>query len=448
MEGTQITKKRRSPAFLAMLVFAMFFGMGRLASAQPVQVSPNGVGDLLIYQYWFTQDPQNGDMRDSLIALVNAFGGDAQRFVHIIVREGIRSDEVRNFTVCLSPGDVWTAAISPGTAAGSSNLVVGNPGSCDAAVAGSGFTPPPLPGQVVPMAATFGYIEAYTMEGAIALLGGGDDTLFGVATPVNVAAGFSSSYNAVAFTGFNATDETFVVLRNSAVAQALAREGGVDKEVLMTRWFADPALSAVTQIVLTFPGGFQPGAADPVSLFVFDEDENFNFSPRHIFLPWEVNVCSLAQNPATPDTQITFTCADPTNQPFDIVGAGGTFISGWLRIVNNSVGAVEQNSLDAPPATRFPVIGLTFSSFEGVDQFDQSFNIHWAAIRGAGGIGGTACNPLTAFCRSYNLTDSAVFPGGGTFSPWFLPGFPNIVQLIVPGDSVTGALNRTGTVVP
>ena len=437
MEGTQTTKKRRSPAFIAMLTCAMFFCMGRPASAQFPQVTPNGVGDLLIYQYWFTQNPQvdvDAGQRDSLIALINAFGGQAQRFVHIRVFEGIRSQDVRNFTVCLSPGDVWTAAISPSLRDGFSNLVVGNPGSCDALVGGSGFTPPPEPGQIVSMQATFGYIEAYTMEPP----GGGDDTIFGVATPVNVQAGFSSSYNAIAFVGFDATHEDFTVRGNSAIAQALAREGGVDKEIFMTRWFADPDLNAITQIILTFPGGYQPGTGDPVSAYVFDEEENLNFSPRSIVLPWEVNACTLVHIAGT--TRLS--CAG-SSTVLEIEGRGGPFISGWVRIINNRVGA-EVDSINTPPATRFPATGLVFSFFMGDDAYDQSFNIHWAAVRGVGGIGGVDCLPVPPAaagpnCRSFDIAS--------TFAPWFVPP-AGPADGVPPGDNVMGALNRTGTVVP
>lgn len=327
--------------------------------------------------------------------------------------------DVRNFTICLSPGDVWTAAL---TSAGptSSTLIIGSVGSCDGAIAGTGFTPPPLPNQQVPVGATFGYVEAYTMEA-----GGGDDVIWGVATPVDVIGGFSSSYNATALVNFNATSEASSVANNKAVSAALAREGGVDKEILLTRYTAGDIFAAATQVVLTFPAGFQPGE-DPVSMFFFDEDEHVSFSPRHIFLPHWVNVCTI--EPVSSVTRIfcPTTAAIPVNS-FDVLGSPGTLTGGWVRIINNGVGA-EISSIGALPVTRFPVIGLVFSTFSsGVARFDQSFPIQWAAVVGAGGFGGA---------NSFNISS--------TFAPWFLPG----AVLVTPGDNATGALNTTGAPAP
>lgn len=455
MDGKQTAKKRRSPAFLVALVAAVLFCIGQppTISAQPFpQVAPNGVGDLLIYHYWFTGNPQNpDDTRDTLIAIMHPFGGQPERFVHIKVHEGVGSQDVRDFTICLSPGDVWTAAITPGATATSSTLTVGNVGSCDASVSGAGFTSPPLANQPVPIGAIFGYIEAYTMEGN-QLFGGGDDTIMGVASPVSVSLGFSSSYNAVAIVGFDAFNETASILNpqpaggggglgtvggvggRTTVSRALSREGGVDKEILLARWTANPVISSITQLVLTFPGGFQPGS-EPLSLWVFDENENFNFSPRTIYLPREVNTCTLETNPTTGNTQVD--CAGSPNAPFDILGTGGTFTAGWLRILNNAVG-IDFDSLESPPITRFPVIGLVFAIFfgDGSNIFDQSYPIQWASITGAGGIGGLPCR-LGINCQSYSVESQ--------FAPWYQPPANSILDLIVPGDNVTAGLNRTGT---
>lgn len=461
MEGTQRSQKRRSSAALAVLTAAALFCMARPTFAQFPQVAPNGVGDLLIYQLWITSDPSapqssTGVPRDTLIALIHPFGGQ-NRFVHIRVREGIRSNDVRDFTVCLSPGDVWTAAISPrGSQVGSqSQLVVGNPGTCDGTVAAAGFTPPPTPGVAVPMGAAFGYIEAFTVEA-----GGGDDTIMGVASLVNVEAGFSSSWNALAIVGFNAVNENASTSRGTpggtAIARAIAREGGVDKEVLLARWSADPVIAASTQLVLTFPGGFQPGTADQVSLWIFDEEERFNFSPREIELPWEVNFCNFNFNEQTRFSE--FGCIGGNNQILEIVAptppdkGNGTIFSGWVRFINNTVGNDELDNIDALPVTRFPVTGLAFSSFEnGEDDYDQAYGIQWAAIRGVGGIGGVPCAVGVApspLCSSYNLAPpviGGVPTGSGSFAPWFVAGG---AAAVTPGNNVAAALNRTGTAVP
>jgi hypothetical protein len=477
MEGKQIAKKRRRPAFLAALAVAALFCVGRPASAQFLQVAPNGVGDLLIYQYWFTANPDDPtDTRDTLIALINPFGTNPfsptvpdATFVHFKFREGVNSRDVRDFTICLSRGDVWTASVRPGTTAGTSLLTVGNPGSCDNIVAVNGFTPPPsgptddTPAQDVTIPASFGYIEAYAMEPvsrsqAGVISGGGDDRLMGVATPVNVTAGFSSSFNAVAFVGFDGVNETASVLNptgsgtrppnagegvcsvgvgcNASVTQALAREGGVDKEVLMTRWTAEPTINSSTQLVLTFPGGKQPGT-DGVSIHFFDENENVNFSPREVTLPREVNTCTISTN-ASNNTEIV--CSGGT--PLEVIGTGGTFRAGWLRIINNAPGP-ENDALDSLPVTRFPVTGLVFSSFETDNAFDQLFALQWASIRGAGGSGPVTCllSPPGVGCVAFDISNP-------TSAPWFLPGQPANIPGIPPGNNTLGALNRTGTSVP
>lgn len=370
------------------------------------QVTPNGLGDLLLFPYWTTQG------RDTLIAIGAAFGGETQRFVHLRVREGVNSADVRNFTFCLSPGDVWTAALTTGPTA--SALIVGNPGSCDAAVRAAGFTSPPAAGQVVPLNATFGYIEAFTMAS-----GGGADVLWGTGTLVNVSAGFSSSYTGTAVVGMNAETEAFTTQGNVLLAETLARERGVDKEILMTRYVAGGIAEVSMEIVLTFPTGRQPGITDPVSVYFFDEEERVNFSPRSIVLPHEVNVCTVTSQGGS----AIFRCPG-TGNVLSVVGSTGTFPSGWLRMLNTRVGE-EVESIDALPATRFPVLGLAFSFFtNGELQFDQAFPLHWMAIVGAGGGSETS-----AFHGSHL---------GG--APWFFPDG----MLLMPGDNTTGGLPLSG----
>jgi hypothetical protein len=166
-------------------------------------VTPNGLGDLLIFGYWTAYD------RDTLVAITNTFGGQSQRYVHVRIREGVNSNEVANFTICLSPGDVWTAAItSTGRNASTSSLLIGDPGTCDGSVTNAqGLTPPPAPGDPpLGLNADFGYIEAYTLECNSPVLApgcpaspqapfgnnnGGDDTIMGTATLVSATAGFS-----------------------------------------------------------------------------------------------------------------------------------------------------------------------------------------------------------------------------------------------------------------
>lgn len=490
----------RKRALTTVLSVAVLVGLTQPATAAvdnptyPTQVTPNGVGDLLIFGYWTTAD------RDTLVAITNAFGGQAQRFVHIRIREGVASTEVTNFTVCLSPGDVWTAAITT-AGPGVSSLQVANPGSCDAAVlGGQGITPPPAPTDPpIGLNANFGYITAYAIECSanISPLGlcpsapippagnddGGDDTLMGTATLVDATAGFSSSYNATSFIGFDAINESANV-RNanntgrahllytmvsggvpavvagptpistgsarSDVANALANEGGVSKELLMGRWTASTVFNSSTDVILTFPTGDFPGVVDPVSIWVFDEEENFNFSPRSIVLDWEVNICTF-QNPsvtATGDTE--FSCnGNNTNLGGtggqSVQGPGGTFQGGWFRIINNNdllpfgIGdgtGVEFDDINAIPDMAFPVIGLVFSFFEGVSGiFDQAYPIQWASVTGLGGIG----NPT--FCSFFPYTGCNAFDIASQYQPYTQPDG----TIFPPTETGVGRNRRSGS---
>lgn len=475
----------RKSAIVALLSAVALCGTARQATAQ-VAVTPNGVGDLLVFAYWTAYE------RDTLIAITNAFGGDARRYVHIRIHEGINSADVGDFTICLSPGDVWTAAItSNGRNASDSTLVIGNAGTCDNTVAsGQGLTPPPAQGGPgVPINADFGYIEAYTVECNSPALApgcpaaptapwgnsnGGDDTIMGTATLVSASAGFSSSYNATSLSGFNAFNES-ATMRNTSgdgtiggqgarplLDAALANEGGVNKQVLMGRWTASTLFNSSTDVVLTFPTGTRPQGAnilgqpfpDPVSAWVFDEEENFIFSPRSMWITYEVNICRFINADESSSTNTQFIC---NNNPVgsirgtgDVLGPGGTFSGGWFRILNNNdlvPGAVdgigdgsgaESDNIDAVPDSAFPVIGLVFSFFQGgTNIFDQAYRIQWAAITGQGGIGGPLCGitnaPSFPGCRAFNIG------GDGSFSPHQLPGNGPVTPA---NDHTTGNLNR------
>jgi hypothetical protein len=459
----------RKRALVAVLSGIALVGMSQPASAAVTnptfraQVTPNGIGDLLIFAYW------TADERDTLIAITNAFGHQNERYVHLKFHGGTDGDPVREFTICLGEGDVWTAAISSnGREAANATLTVGNPGSCDDTVAG-GLTKPPMSGKAGAsiIDADFGYIQAYTMEchtgettgckvptdevnqgASTPPYGnddGGDDTITGTATLVSASAGFSSSYNATSLIGFDALSESADIrnannggrahqffsvercvsqLSDSArdraclaefsetdpskvssgsartdVANALASEGGVNKEILMGRYTASPYFDSTTDLILTFPTGDQPQDADaiydPVSVFTFDEEKTSTFFTTT--LDWQVNICTFQNSgdAASASGMTEFSCNGAT--PAQILGGVNGFTGGWFRILNNNdalnrgIGdgtAVEFNAIGSIPDSNFPVIGLLFSFFQGgTGVFDQAYGIQWAAITGQGGIG-------------------------------------------------------------
>src|SRR4051812_4391985 len=70
-----------------------------------VSLSPNGIGQVLIYPYYTVNKSQ-----DTLISVVNA--SDIGKAVYVKVLEGYNGRDTLDFNLYLSPHDVWTAAIS------------------------------------------------------------------------------------------------------------------------------------------------------------------------------------------------------------------------------------------------------------------------------------------------------------------------------------------------
>lgn len=84
------------------------FGLVGGAAAQ-MAVNAGGTGHQLVFPYFSSQ----GDNATS-IALVNT-DSSAGKVVKVRFRGAVNSDDVLDFQVLMSPGDVWTAAITAGT---------------------------------------------------------------------------------------------------------------------------------------------------------------------------------------------------------------------------------------------------------------------------------------------------------------------------------------------
>ena len=101
-------------SILASSIAAAVFGLGAVGAhaqavpVQPVTVQPSGVGDMLIVPYFSTQSDNA-----TLLSLTNTdlVSGKA---VKVRFRGAANSDDVFDFQVFLSPGDVWTANVSKG----------------------------------------------------------------------------------------------------------------------------------------------------------------------------------------------------------------------------------------------------------------------------------------------------------------------------------------------
>lgn len=118
--------------------------------------------------------------------------------------------------------------------------------------------------------------------------------MWGEATLINPRSGYASSYMATVLVGFAAQDERATTANNATVAEALAAASGGEKAILWVQWTADPQSGASTHVVLTFPGGHQPGADDPIHLSMPHGEEHEHVTLQQMALPNVVNVCTLA----------------------------------------------------------------------------------------------------------------------------------------------------------
>ncbi len=90
--------------------------------ATSLQVSQGGIGHSLIVPYF---NAQNGNMTVLHVVNTDTTNGKA---VKVRFRGALNSDDILDFQVFMSPGDVWTAAVSAGSD-GVANIVTGD-GTC------------------------------------------------------------------------------------------------------------------------------------------------------------------------------------------------------------------------------------------------------------------------------------------------------------------------------
>lgn len=89
---------------------------GATTAASTLTVSPDGIGHILLVPYFTTQ---NGN--GTLLSLVNTDTKNGKA-VKVRFRGAANSDDVFDFQVFLSPGDVWTANVSEDAATGLSQI--------------------------------------------------------------------------------------------------------------------------------------------------------------------------------------------------------------------------------------------------------------------------------------------------------------------------------------
>jgi len=266
-----------------------------------------GTGQALIKPFWVADGTT-----DTLIEVVNRASGLSQQgettpttirkgrwiLVHFTIHEEKDSVDVRDFNICLSPGDVWTAALTLEggvTHLKSSDLSSGAPSEPRSAL---GPTPvdetlQPGPGGTNPVR---GYISVVMIDNGTSHdagcdgdhlslntdTGNDDNALFdserhqalnapllGRSIYVNVGNGLATGFNDEAIKGYCSIDPDFWCLGNASVgpiggapgsvvafrALALGQHRRNARGTLLGRWLRDAANNFDTQIVLTFPTG-------------------------------------------------------------------------------------------------------------------------------------------------------------------------------------------------
>jgi len=222
--------------------------MGGRGQSEAVSVSPAQVGDALIFPLWSVNN------LDTLIA-IESF--TSLTTLHLVRFRDDAGNTVLQFTLCLTPGASWTAAIfrdGPLTRVVSEStlLVNGSSTPLNTTVAGAPLT---------------GYLEVIGLRSDINTAVCTDPSL-GTDVPNSAVMGrayyvnplqspiLAYGVNAVALKDFaliKIADGT--VVGNTDVALALIAQGALGATTVASRYFVDPAFGAVTQVVLTFPTG-------------------------------------------------------------------------------------------------------------------------------------------------------------------------------------------------
>lgn len=291
---------------IAIALVAAELALGSLspagASPEPTRTMYNeGTGQALIYPLW-----QADGHTDTLFEIVNRVtdiapeaGGDPSGasppprrhgrwvLVNITIRDEKDSVDVRDFHICLSPGDVWRAIL---TLKGGVVHLLSSDDSNNSP--GSTLGPPPVDTVLVPNPSlgvtnpTRGYIEAVMFDNGLSEvtgcdgvhgddyepsgdLNGMDNPLFGRATYVNIGTGLIAGVNAEAIHRLDPNGDReqalmfpsvkgfFGAAGSGAAFRALAL-GDSKRSVrgsLLGPWRRGPKKFVDTQVVLTFPTG-------------------------------------------------------------------------------------------------------------------------------------------------------------------------------------------------
>lgn len=210
-------------SMLAMSVAAAIGGLGFAGSAMAIgalgsdatatilELNPNGIGHQLVVPYFSTQ---SGNA--TLLNIVNTDTTNG-KLVKVRFRGAGNSDDLYDFQVLMSPGDVWTAAVTTDADAGVAKLTTAD-NSCTIGLGNGMFsTLRTDPTKAEPANETReGYVEFLNMADVPPATGSaGVDTLFEAIKHVNGVAPCTASILEAAL-GTDPADETAAELRGMA----------------------------------------------------------------------------------------------------------------------------------------------------------------------------------------------------------------------------------------
>src|SRR6185295_6840326 len=114
--------------------------VGVASTAEAVNISADGLGQVLIYPYYTVRNNAAGQPYNTLFSVVNTTG--SVKAVKVRFREDRNSVEVPDFHVFLSPFDVWTATLTPTSAGGAQTATTDK--SCTIPTSLAAGTPEPF----------------------------------------------------------------------------------------------------------------------------------------------------------------------------------------------------------------------------------------------------------------------------------------------------------------